>query len=170
MSTARKPYKCPEQDCAAALTTKSNLKRHMSKHRPKVRMPCGKAVRDHSCNNVRHQKSCGKCQSVHAAEVRNSDTVHEAGGNTGNTHTHPAGTPSDGSAFSDQQRILQPAMTEPHTTPGYATSSSSELQCFAAIDPMAQVYEHSPTNWLTDPGAWTGDGYAYSPTNNPGHH
>ncbi|KAK1962776.1 hypothetical protein LY78DRAFT_683795 [Colletotrichum sublineola] len=89
MSATNKPYKCPEQLCTAALTTKSNLNRHMRQHR-RIKMPCGKELGDHPSNNVRHQKNCCRCQSVMAES-------------SGYTHPHSAGTPSDGSAYNEQQ-------------------------------------------------------------------
>ncbi|KAK1992390.1 hypothetical protein LX36DRAFT_704139 [Colletotrichum falcatum] len=151
MPAAENLHKCPEKRCAAALTTKSNLKRHMRKHRPKVQMPCGKELRDHPTNNARHQKKCFNCQIAQAAEARGS-VVAEASGDT-----RPAGAPSDGSAFPNQY-TLHPAVPEPHTTHQYATLEDHELDCFAFIDPKTQVRERSPADWPVDPGAGTGDG------------
>ncbi|KAK2014787.1 hypothetical protein LZ32DRAFT_616663 [Colletotrichum eremochloae] len=151
MSATKKPYKCPEKHCTAALTTKSNLNRHMRQHR-KIQMPCGKELRDHPTNNLRHQKNCGECKSVHAAKVRRG-VVAEA---SGDTYPLPD-TPTNGSAFLDQH-ILYPAMPESHTAPEYATSANSEIQYLAAIDPKTEVHEQSLADWPTDPGAGTGDG------------
>ncbi|KAK1595338.1 uncharacterized protein LY79DRAFT_657883 [Colletotrichum navitas] len=149
---ATKSQKCPEQRCTAALTTKSNLNRHMRKHGRKVRMPCGKELKDHPTNNTRHQKSCDKCQSVHAAGVRGSVV---AGAGT-NTHPHPVGNPPDDSAI-PTQHILHHA-PESHTAPEYIISANPELQYLFVIDPTPQVYEPSQAYWPTDPGAWAGDG------------
>ncbi|KDN64468.1 hypothetical protein CSUB01_00425 [Colletotrichum sublineola] len=112
MSATNKPYKCPEQLCTAALTTKSNLNRHMRQHR-RIKMPCGKELGDHPSNNVRHQKNCCRCQSVMAES-------------SGYTHPHSAGTPSDGSAYNEQQNSADGSIdTGTWTVDGYACSRRS---------------------------------------------